>query len=73
MSDAKSREAQGATLLDVLIDSATADLSGPTLTAVQTRISGTTTKNGCHPGTEARTIDALGDGSASRPLLTLHR
>ena len=52
---------------------ATVSLSGPKLTAVQSRTVGNVKKNACRIGKESALIDPLGDGSADHPLLTLHR
>jgi len=52
---------------------ATVSLSGPKLTAVQSRTVGNVEKDACRVGKKAALIDPPGDGSADHPLLTLHR
>jgi len=51
---------------------ATVSLTGPKLTAVQSRIVCNVKKNTCRVGKESAPIDPLGDGSADHPLLTLY-
>jgi len=51
---------------------AVVDVAGPRLVEAQSRVAGTVVKDACKPGKPAA-VDPVGDGSASHPLLTLHR